>query len=270
MWLAGSNVAPFLNPTGFLYTQQPQPRGAGSPTTGVASTLLVLPELGSTDLHLVADDYTSGDWVSRVGGFTATLSGTVTKQSSSQFTGRSELTGFSTSNAFSLATNAAHTYTSSQALTYEIVAKNTFAGASYTALGFTAATQGHYIQPNNVVSLTNVARVINNAAGNYQLVSAGAVNPQSAKYTMITVVFDPVTPIIRYAVNGNSTAQTSATVTGTLDTTAHGLGIGALWNGSVFTSPWNGPIVEIIRHRVALTTTEITQRVALFNNLKGY
>lgn len=251
------------------FTSGPFDRSRGPVRTPPPTTLTVLPELGTTDLHLVADDYTSGNWASRVGGFTATLSGTVTKQATSRFSGRYELTGFSANNAFSLAADAAHTYNTT-ALTYEIIVKLSLAGSAYCAVGFTAATQGHMIRPNNVVTATNVCTVTNSAGGTYQGVSSSTLSTQTTKYSMITVVLDPVTPIARYGINGNATSQTSATVTGSLNTTPHGLGIGALWNGATFSSPWSSTIVEIIRHREALSTSTITSRAAQFNALKGY
>lgn len=237
-----------------------------------AVDLEVLPELGTADLHLVVDDWAgTGNWASRVGGFTATLTGALTKQTTSRWKSRSEIIGFSTSNAFSLAADAAHTYDGVTPLTYEMVVR--WSDSNTRLLGFTSATQGHVISATHPASISLSASITNNAGGNYQNASgtpSGTVQTNSARFMLLTVVFDPVTPIIRYCANGVSVLSNSGAVSGTLNTTPHGLGIGALWNGTVFTLPWGTSIVEILRHREAFSTTTILARAAPFNLVRGY
>lgn len=243
----------------------------GAPATALA----VLPDVASTDLHLVADDYTSGNWASRVGGYTATLTGTVTKGFTSQFPGRAELTGFTSSNYFVIASAAAHTIQSNETTTYELIVKTpaTFVSVGtpwgYFSTGATQIFNAGYL---NNSSGDGESAVYDSLATSRYLGSTFSAGYQmSAKYNLITLVMNVAAPRWEFYING-STVFTDTTTTATLAPTTSALGIGGRWNNnsSAMQAPWEGAIVEVMRHREAFDDATVASRAAQFNALKGY
>jgi len=243
------------------------------PPRAQRSGLAVLTNLGSADLHLVADDYTSGNWASRLGGYTAVLTGSVTKQISG-LPGRYELTGFTTANAFKIAANAAHTLQAADTITYEVIVKTP---SSFTVLG----TVMGYVDT-TAINIFNGAYLMS-AGGNgecaqYNTVGAfylgnviGAMWNMSGKYNLVTIVWDVAAPRREVYVNGTSVGLVN-TVSGTLSPQNTDLGIGARWSAAAaaFQNAWDGKIVEIMRHRIAMDASTVAARCAAFNAVKGY
>lgn len=232
-----------------------------------------LTDAGTADLHLVADDYTSGNWASRFGGYTAVLTGSVTKQISG-LPGRYELTGFTTANAFKIAANAAHTLQAADTITYEFIVK--------TPVTFTASTAVSGYVDTTAVNIYNLA-YLTNAGGNGEFAQYNTVGGVylggtvatswnvADKYNLVTVVWDVAAPRREVYVNGTSVGLAN-TVSGTLSPQNTDLGIGARWSAaaSAFQNAWDGKIVEIMRHRSAFNGATVTARAAQFNALKGY
>lgn len=244
---------------------------------GAAPAVLApLPDLGTTDLHLVADDWSgSGNWASRVGGFTATVAGTPTKGLTSQFPGRSEIAGLTSANYFTLASNAAHTIQLTDTITYEVIVKTpttwTSAGTpfGYFSTGATQIFNAAYL---NNASGDGESAVYDNLATSRYLGSVFAAGYQmSAKYNLVTLVMNVAAPRWEFYING-STVFTDTTTTATMSPTNTPFGIGGRWNQNsvVMQAPWEGSIVEIVRHREALDDATVASRAAAFNAAKGY
>lgn len=247
-------------------------RSCKPPSTG----LQPLPDLGTTDLHLVADDWSgTGNWASRVGGFTATVTGTPAKGLTSQFVGRSEITGFTSANYFKMAANAAHTIQLADTITYEVIVKTP---ATWTA----SATPFGYFS----VGATQIlnAAYLNNSSGDgesaiYDSVATArylgstfvAGYNVAAKYNLVTLVINVAAPRWEFYING-STIFTDTTTAGILLPTDTPFGIGGRWNQNsvVMQQPWEGSIVEVVRHREALDDATVASRAAAFNAAKGY
>lgn len=244
------------------------------------SGLAVLTNLGTADLHLVADDYTSGDWASRLGGFTATLVGsapTKNPASGSTLPGRSELTGFTTTNCFTLAADAAHTMDGASTITYECVVKAPASGGGVVCIGYGGGTtpnnQG-FVLGGNFTSLTGNMRVFSTTTGGTYLGDPALASTWTAvsRYHMMTVVVNIAAPSFIIYQNGTAIG-TYTTPSGSLLTTPHGLGIGVfLDTGGGKSSAWgnSGAIVEIMRHRVAMDASTVAARCAAFNLVRGY
>ena len=238
--------------------------------------LTPLPVTGTTDLHLVADDWSgSGNWASRYGGYTATVTGTPTKGSSAQFPGRSEVTGITTANYFKIAAAAAHTVQLTDTITYELIVKTpTTWTASATPFGYfsTGATQILNAAYLNNSSGDGESAVYDSLATSRYLGSTFVAGYQmSAKYNLITLVMDIAAPRWEFYINGVSIFTDTAT-TATLLPTNTPLGIGGRWNqnSGVMQAPWEGAIVEVMRHREAFSDATVAARAATFNTLKGY
>lgn len=254
----GANVAP----------GKPGVKGRGGTGT---NSLQTLPCTGTCDLQLVADDWSgSGAWSSRVGGWSATLTGSLTK-ASSKFAGRSEISGFSSGNYFSLAANAAHTIQTNEATTYEFLVK--------TPAVFTAA--GNVVGYNNGATLPIMSLGwLTSAGGNYEntiynnvggahitTISSNSLN-RTSEYYLLTVTIDLTAPRLEQYVNGTPT-HNATTVFGTLASSpasALGIGIRAVSLNNI----WGGAIVEIVRHKSVLSSAQILSRSTNFNKLKGY
>ena len=231
-----------------------------------------LTDAGTADLHLVADDYTSGNWASRFGGYTAVLTGSVTKQISG-LPGRYELTGFTAANAFKIAANAAHTLQAADTITYEFIVK--------TPVTFTAITAVAGYVDTTAVNICNLAYLTNsggngefaqyNTVGGTYLGGTVAAWNVADKYNLVTVVWDVAAPRREVYVNGTSVGLAN-TVSGTLSPQNTDLGIGARWSAAAaaFQNAWDGKIVEIMRHRSAFNGATVTARATQFNALKGY
>lgn len=241
-------------------------------------TLAVQPCSGPCDLQFVADDWSgSGNWASRVGSWTATVTGTPTKQATTQFTARSEITGFTDTSAFRLAAKAAHTIQNSDAVSYEWIVKTPSAVTTTKALGgyvSTSNTQIFNMSFINSLGGNLESAVYNNAVG----VFMGTANTATAwqmpsRYNMFTVVVDTTAPRYEVYINGASVFE-SATTNGTMTPTNTDFGIGARWNGgfSAFGSACDEgcTLVEFTRYRAAFVDGTVAVRAATFNTVKGY
>lgn len=234
-------------------------------SSAVSHGLSVLPEIASTDLHFVADDYSgSGNWTSRdSNAWTATVHGSLTRQATSQFVGRKELTGFSALNYFTLASNSAHSANGD--LTYELVLLIPTPPANYQ---FIVSSGTIYTDPgavqiyHNINTSQKLCGVTN---------STGASNPNSAigagnttKYVLLTFTNTQGTNKMIGYENGSATGNTATL--GTYASNSLILSIGTL--AGLY--PFQGSIVEIVRHQSALDATTVAARAAQFNALKGY
>lgn len=236
-----------------------------------------MPALGTTDLHLVADDWSgSGNWASRVGGFTATVTGAPTRAATTQFPGRYEIGGFTDTAAFRLPANAAHTVQNSDTVTYEWIIKTPTAVTAAKAIGgYIAAGGAQYF---NIGYINSVAgniesAVYNSAVAIYLGGSFASVWQMTSKYNLFTLVIDTVSPRYEGYINGTS-VFTDTTTTGTMTPTNSDFGIGARWStpGSAFQSAMTEgcTIMEVVRHREALSDATVAARAVAFNALKGY
>lgn len=253
------------------------PGQAGKCGGAAPGALAPLPDLGTTDLHLVADDWSgSGNWASRVGGFTANVTGSPSKIVSVQFPGRYEIGGITIANAFRLPANAAHTIQATGAVTYEWIVKSPTAyTASKTAAGYSSVGATQIF---NAAYLTTAGgnmetAVYNSAVAIYLGGVVASAWQMSGKHNLFTLVVDTTTPRYEAYINGVS-ILTDTTVTGTLSPTDTDFGIGARWSAgaAAFQNPWDegGTILEVVRHREALDDSTVATRAAAFNAAKGY
>lgn len=230
-----------------------------------------IPCSGTCDLQLVADDWSgSGSWSSRVGGWTATVTGSPTKVAT-KFASRSAISGFSSGNYFTLAANAAHTIQATEATTYEflvrlpavftaagnVVGYNNGATLPIASLGWLTSAGGNY---ENVI-YNNIGGTLINTISSNTLSRAG-------EYYLLTVTIDMVAPRVEQYVNGVST-HSSTLVTGTIASTPSstmGIGIRAVSLNNV----WGGEIMEIVRHKQVFNAATVLSRASNFNVLRGY
>ena len=252
------------------------------------SKLAVLPALGTTDIHLVGDDYVPGElWNSRVGskvaGAYGPLGDTPLARNSS-LPGRRELYNFynngTNTSAMYLETDGSHVLVTSDQITYEQIVRvpNTYSVENYT-IGLCTGGAGNppSTQIVNVASAIDATGGIaslctNNASGIYSGSLASAIAP-AGQYAMFTTVINNVAGTWKFFLNGTLTVVQSASVTGTLQALAPGrLGVGGRWDqaNSNFTLYWGGSIVEVARHREALSDGVVASRAAPFNLVRGY
>ena len=251
---------------GTAYTGDVNETVTSSETLGVAyasaiavAELIPLPlpimsELGTTDLHLVAEDRTPGsNWVSRVGGFTATLNGSLTKQTEAGIA-RDGVTGFGTSNYFSLAANAAHEFTESSSLTYEFVIRMGAAGGVLFGR-YAAPYAGSY--DISAYSASAGLGIYNDDGSAFYAVAVGYTALVNNSYYLVTVVLDGVGD--QFAVYINGTLDVSET--SILPSITNG-SPGPFFIGNSYGNdqPFDGSIVEVVRHRAALNATEVRDR----------
>ena len=231
-----------------------------SPVVASAETVFVaipaMSELPSTDLHLVAEDWTPGSsWVSRVGGFTATLSGALQKKSAPDID-RNEIYGFSTANHFTLPANAAHDFTDSLQATWEFLVRTTATGGILWGWDPYPAAGGYDIAQ---YALGALIGVINDAMDDFYRVNAGSI-AFGADYALLTFVVDSANDDISIYVNG-VLDQAVTGHTGTLTSSTSGDVFIGNSNGN--DQPYDGGIIEILRHRTALRPSQVAERVAL-------
>jgi len=219
----------------------------------------------SCDLHLVADDWSSGTWADRSGNYNAALTGSLTKTASSVFTGRSEISGFSAANYFSLSANTAHNFSGSVALTYEFITRyNNTTGPGGDLVGqYVSPYAGGY----EIGPVTEFLAVAYNNAGSDYLFPIGATTLTDERYYLLTAVFDGTSGQSSVWVNGSLDGTDNTTNGSLAGPTLQPFVIGSAF-GSVY--PTTGAIVEVVRHRTALSGATIAARAAQFNALKGY
>lgn len=249
-------------------------RSCKPPPTG----LQPLPDLATTDLHLVADDWSgSGNWASRVGGFTANVTGAPAKIVSTQFPGRFEIGSFTGTAAFRLPANAAHTIQNADAITYEWIVKTpTAVTLQKVPGGYVSAANTQIFNMAFVQNLSgNIESAVYNSAIAIYLGTAGVfgVWQMTAKHNLLTLVIDTASPRYEVYINGAS-VFTDTTTAGTLVPTNTDFGVGGRWSAvaAAFLDPWDegATIMEVVRHREALDDSTVASRAAAFNAAKGY
>ncbi len=218
-----------------------------------------LPEIGTTDLHLVAEDWTPGsNWASRIGGFTATLTGSLAKQEEAGIE-RAGVVGFGSGSYFELAGNAAHEFSTSSRYTYEFVIRPGAAGGNLFGRYASPFGGGYDL---SAFSSGVTAGVYGDDGLSFYAVTSGATALTSGSYYLITVVLDGYGDVFETYVNGvvdSSDPGGGSTVT---NTSAVAFFIG---NSNGNDQPFDGAIVEVLRHRSALSSTTIRDRWEAFN-----
>lgn len=249
---------------------------------GVASSvpggMPVLAATGTSDLHLVADDWSgSGNWASRLGGYTATVTGAPARSATTQFPGRYEIGGFTTTAAFRLPANAAHTVQTNDTITYEWIVKTPSAFTSLKTIGGYVSTGASQIFNMGYIMSAggNLESAVYNSAIAVYLGTAAIAGAwqMGSKYNLFSLVMDVAAPRYEIYINGTS-MYTDTTTSGVLVPTNTDFGIGARHGPVVgaFGDAWNegATIMEIMRHREAFSDATVAARAATFNTLKGY
>lgn len=249
---------------------------------GVASSvpggMPVLAATGTSDLHLVADDWSgSGNWASRLGGYTATVTGAPTRSATTQFPGRYEIGGFTTTAAFRLPANAAHTVQTNDTITYEWIIKTPSSFSTLQTFGGYVSTGASQIFNIGYISSAggNLESAVYNSAVAVYLGTAGIAGAwqMGAKYNLFSLVMDIAAPRYEVYINGAS-VFTDTTTAGSLSPTNTDFGIGARWSAPAagFQNPLSlgATVMEVMRHREAFSDATVAARAATFNTLKGY
>ncbi len=246
--------------------------GKSSSAGAAAPTLAPLPCTGTCDMQFVADDWTSGTWTSRDSNtWAATKVGSPTKQATSQFSGRSELTGFALGNYFSLAANNAHNLSANR--TYEVIVKVAASLSGNYNIPFAFGT-GYGASGASTLWAPSAADGklygigFDTSGGDHQ---AGGVllSTYFSKYVLFTLVIESgSSKLVLYA---NGAAIGSAATMGTYAgaQTAPGC-FGVSWCPADPSNPYNGSIVEFARHLTAFSAATVASRAVDFNALKGY
>lgn len=263
----------------------PGHNGRGSVSNGL--TPLGCDASTTCDLNLVADDYSgSGGWTSRdANRWTATLHGALSVTASAQFGGRNGITGWSTSNYFSLAANSAHTIHSTDKFTYEIVmlniaspggggARGTFLGGLTTTPNEAGYNFRHWPGGSDEYYITMAS------ADNYYLGGAAAAGQPISTLNrgyLITITMDPGTPLFSVFVNGAKytggafpDSSTSGSLTPVDCVFGIGLDLRDTSNTQGFALGSASSYAQLVRHRSILSDSTIAARAAQFNSLKGY
>lgn len=235
----------------------------------------------SCDLNFVADDYFgSGDWTSRdANRWTATLHGTLSVTASAQFGGRNGITGWGTSNYFSLAANSAHTIHGTDKFTYEIVlfnlanpgSRGTFLGGLVSAPNWAGYNFRHWPAGGDEFYITMAS------ADNYYLGGTTSATLAISRGYIITITMDPGSPAFSVFLNGvkfSGGAFPDTTTSGSLTPVDATFGIGLDLRDTSSTSNMalaaTTSYSQLVRHRSILSDTTIANRTAAFNALKGY
>lgn len=216
----------------------------------------VMSELPSTDLHLVAEDWTPGsDWLSRIGGFTAQLHGSLSKQAEGGIE-REGILGFSSSNYFSLAADTAHEFTPSVRFTYEFVIRGGAAGGNLLGRYASPFAGGYDLA---AFSLSAGLGIYNDDGTDYYAVAVGGTPLDDDAYYLVTVLLDGAADQFKVYINGVEDA--SEVSSGSLTNGSPGTFF--LGNSNGNDQPFDGSIVEVLRHRTALNDTQIRDRYRL-------
>lgn len=236
---------------------------------------LVLPDLASTDLHLVADDLTSGsDWASRVGSFTAIKTGTnptVGLESPLYPSGGFSGSGYRTAMAdcaagayYKFAYDSAHSLTSSSTVTCHILLRlGVLANEEVYWSRYISASTKYNFRIYSKNDGTNAYRLYvqvdhstTNAVCNRLLTQMG--------YCLLTFTYNGSTKVLTMYVNGNvvttgsGNVGTSTGVGNIVTDTSSELYIGR--DPSATPSPMvKGQILEVVRYQEILSSTTIMQ-----------
>lgn len=232
----------------------------------------VLPDVASTDLHMVADDVSNGqNWSSRASAYTALLAGQPSVGNESPFytnglfngTGfRKGITQFDGGNYYAFPYNVNHVITASQSITYEFIARAPHVTNTQTILS-------SYQFPNH-----NIDIKFENLFGtwyvtafmNMSITSCYAfqeVHPYA--YSFIHVIWNAPTTTLYIGVNGYFSSSVGAGTT--LGTSPAGLFIGL--NGDGSTGLVNGHILEIMRHRYSMPQSVAADRINKFAGMRS-
>ncbi len=258
------------------------PSIVGSTQNNNSRLLSALPCQGTCDLHFVADDWSgSGDWAARSGGWTAVKTGTPTRSLSATFTGRHYVSGWTASDYFKIAANAAHNATASgdgSQITYEFVIEDLPTVAGFTAwygnIHTSAAYGGWFFY---LTTSTRFDIEIGNTSADPYLGGLSAAAAYTAgKPHLVTETVDIAAHTLKVYINGSLLTSGALPYTaagnGTFTPGSCDIAIGGRWN-------CNGPnlgdsgaikIIEIVRHRSVLDATTIASRARSFVALKGY
>ncbi len=215
----------------------------------------------------------SGDWSASAGGWTGVLSGTPTRQVTSLFAGRYEITTAGNT-WFRLADDAAHAIKSNTAVTYCL---RMYTGALNGSGGFYAGydAQGTVadLQIYNLFYAEDAAARIRQAGGSDYLICENHVSAHANKYVTVHVVVDIPNTTLKVYVNGSLIS--SDTVPDGSFTAATTAPFGILGNGYLSSGGFNSTasgqaVMEVVRYQQVLTDNEIARQVSIFNALKGY
>lgn len=214
-----------------------------------------MPELASTDLHLVAEDWTPGQhWVSRRGGFTAFLHGVLQRQALGAIE-RNEIVGFSTSNYFSLTANAAHEFTPTLQATWEFLIRSTGSPSGGILMGrFSTPYAGAFDMAQYGAGV--LLGAINTAGDDYYRLLVGDANFSAGIYH-VAFVLDSIGDTLKSYVNGVLDTVVTGHTSTLVNSTPDAFFIG---NSNGNDQPFDGGYVELLRHREALSDAQVAQR----------
>lgn len=233
-----------------------------SPVVVPAETVMVaipaMAELPSTDLHLVAEDWTPGsNWSSRVGGFTAQIHGSLTRVGAPDIE-RNEIRGFSISDYFSLAADTAHELTPSSDITYEFLIRPTSLGGVLMGRYCTPYAGGFDVAQYSAGALMGI---FNTAGDDYYRLVVGGVTLDSG-YHLLTLVLHSTEDELYLYVDGVLDASVSGFTSDQINSTPADFHIGKS-NGNTLGGAFDGGLIEVMRHRTALKPGQVADRVAL-------
>ncbi len=243
-------------------------------SSAVGHGLAPLPELVSTDLHFVADDWSgAGNWTSRdSNAWVAVKTGSPTKAASS-FAGRSQLSGFSGSAFFSVAAGTAHALIAGTSFTYEVILKfpgdvtDSVALVAGSALFSSGAATASIYSLGGFYSGDARAR---DGAGTYVAAQFGNF-ATTGRYYLFTWVYNGALQKSVFYVNGVAQGSEAAwdrdSPAGPLSITFD-MGCSAAFTSAPFNN--GGAILEVLRHRAVLDAGAIASRATQFNALRGY
>jgi hypothetical protein len=222
----------------------------------------------SCDLQFVADDWSgSGNWSARSGGWTATLTGSLTKTSSAVFPERSQISGFSNLNYFSTATDAAHRTLTTDELTYEFLIQLDSTTLATPENVVTVSNTG--AAPTTYFRWTVAKRMTTELYLDATITQASTEVPSAGRYYLVTMTINPngAGNTLEAYMNGVLQGSGTTTTTNSLLVPQY-LRFGENIGGS---NPFaSGKILEIVRHRTKLDGATIAARAARFNAMKGY
>ena len=220
------------------------------------------PPLASTNMQLVATDFTNTTWVDREGSYNATEVGSVSDGTSTPFSSKKEVYGFSAANYFSLAANAAHEVTTTSQRTWDFIIR----ADDGVLLGRYTVPYGGAVELAIAGGFATGVIYDDTGLGAYRFVS-GATALTPGDYYRVTFVLDSSADKFRVYINSALDGDTTGT-TGSLTPGSPGIYFIGNSNGNNF--PFAGRIVEFSRHTVALTDQEIDDSGGLFNVFRGY
>ncbi len=243
----------------------------------ISRTLAVLPDVASTDMHFVADDWAgTGNWTDRVGSWVATVNGAPSRSNSAVFDTRHVIGGWSSAKYFRLAANAAHTIQLTDKISYEFVFDNIPTPATdsvwFGGLTNTPTWSGLQLDAATALFELYIPRTTGN---NFWLGGDTATLPVTPnKPGLITITIDAVAPALRLYVNGVQIVSGTIPVTSTVGllvpvNTSIGIGCRLFNDGPGLPIASTMNLMEIVRSRVVFDASTVAARCAQFNALRG-